>query len=108
MIPQPKSSGTTLYVAIALNRLQMCIIIIGCECSRWSPISPSGPAALSHFNRLEHFSKISPEKLEFGQIIEFSLNSFVYDKLNSFMASKLSVELTYLFTKQNDYQNNLL
>ena len=104
MIPKPKSSGTTLCVVIALNRLQMCIIIIGWECSICSAMSLSGPAALPHFNSLTHLSTISTEKLELGLINELSLDSFAY-KLNSFTVSKLSEELTY--TDANDYQNNL-
>ena len=99
MIPKPKSSGTTLCVAIALNRLQMCIIIIGCECSICSAMRPSGPAGLPHFNSLTHLSTISTEKLELVLIIELSLASFAYDKLNSFMGSKLSEELTYTEAK---------
>ena len=62
-------------------------------------MSPSGPAALPHFNSLEHLSTISTENLELGLIIEFSLFSFVYDKLNSFMAFKISEELTYTDAK---------
>ena len=99
MIPKPESSGTSLCVAIALNRLQMCIIIIGWECSICSAMSPSRPAALPHFNSLTHLSKISTEKLELGLIIELSLDSFAYVKLNSLMASKLSEELTYMDAK---------
>ena len=69
------------------------------ECSLCSAMSPSGPAALPHFSSLTHLSTISTEKLELGLIIELSLDSFAYDKLNSFMASKLSEELTYTEAK---------
>ena len=89
MIPKPKSSVTTLCVAIAFNRLQMYIIISGWECTICSAMSPSGPASLPHFNSLIHLSIISTEKLELGLITELSLDSFAYDKLNSFYGCKM-------------------
>ena len=44
-------------------------------------MSPSGPAALPHFNSLTHLSTISTEKLELGLILELPFDSFAYDSL---------------------------